>query len=264
MKANFVVFVVVLAAASASIVRGQTISKHRQQQQPQVSDKVCPPQCTCTWSTQGSLVGLNCTASASEATDDWTSCLDLSGLQNLAELTSLSLVGCSRLTNLTRRSNQPLTSSSIVDLKLSGGSLRFLEAGALPTTLEVLDLAHNKISSLPEAFFEALSNLRFLDLSGNLFVTFDLSSLNPGLIEVRFDASPALEELSLSKQSYYLRLAAISAKNNLFLKSFCPWIIWRSPSLKSLDLSESPRIELPHRVFKANGGKGNHKCLVVS
>ena len=44
----------------------------------------------------------------------------------------------------------------------------------------------------------------------------------------------------------------LSAKNNPLLSDFCPWIIWTSIMLKTLDLSSCPKLKLPHRVFKAN------------
>ena len=67
-----------------------------------------------------------------------------------------------------------LVSNSLIKLKLSHGDLQSVEANSLDefgSQIQELDLAHNKLSQIPNGFLSELSNLEILDLSGNQFVT---------------------------------------------------------------------------------------------
>ena len=182
---------------------------------------------------------------------DLTSCFNYTQ-ESFYYLQTLSIVGCSSLTNLTS-STLLATSSYLTYLKLSECSLQHIEAISLSSSgsnIRHLDFAHNKISHIPLEFFSTLTHLKTLNLSGNRFTKFDISVVRY-LSEVIIDDSFYLKSLEFSDQ-VITDLENLSAKNNRRLRQICPWILWSSPKLKNVDLSRCPQLELPHRVFKSN------------
>ena len=107
---------------------------------------------------------------------------------------------------------------------------------AFGSILEHLDFAHNKISYLPLEFCQSLTNLKTFDLSGNKFVQFDVSPLLH-VSELKIEHSPYLESLEFT-QNHLTQFKTFSAKNSSKLSQFCPWIIWSSPLLHTLDLGK--------------------------
>ena len=83
-------------------------------------------------------------------------------------------------------------------------------------------------------FYNSLTSLKTLDLSGNHFVVFDVSQL-PQLSELKIGDSPFLNTLEYS-QHHLTKFKTFSAQNSSRLSHFCPWIIWSSPLLQSLNL----------------------------
>ena len=107
---------------------------------------------------------------------------------------------------------------------------------AFGSILEHLDFAHNEISYLPLEFCQSLTNLKTFDLSGNKFAQFDVSPLHH-VSELKIEHSPYLESLEFT-QNHLTQFKTFSAKNCSKLSQFCPWIIWSSPLLHTLDLGK--------------------------
>ena len=87
----------------------------------------------------------------------------------------------------------------MIKLKLSYGDLETIEVDALSrfgSKILELDFAHNKLSQIPNGFFTELSYLEILNLSGNNFVTLDLSSMLY-VHNLVLDNSPILKALTL-------------------------------------------------------------------
>ena len=126
------------------------------------------------------------------------------------------------------------------------------EISPLYSQIEHLDLSYNQIDRLPATFIQSFEYLKFLDLSGNLFKTFDVSLLSISIQEFHLDFSSQLHSLDQTETYLKDQLQVFSAKSNGNLQHFCPWIIWSQKSLQKLDLSENPELRLPHRIFKAN------------
>ena len=174
---------------------------------------------------------------------------------DLYYLETLSIVGCHSLTNLTSLT-LPLT-YSLKKLKLSHGSLRHIEADALSNIgpwIQHLDFAHNFLNVLPPAeFFSHLVRLQSLDLSGNQFLSLDLSYLPVRLSSLKLDDCSSLASIDLTDQHSTLKaLTSFSASNSASLAHLCPWILWGAPKLSQVKLSNNPKLDLPHRIFKAN------------
>ena len=121
---------------------------------------------------------------------------------------------------------------------LNGDSLHgiYFIFQAFGSILEHLDFAHNEISYLPVEFCQSLTNLKTFDLSGNKFVQFDVSPLHH-VSELKIEHSPYLESLEFT-QNHLTQFKTFSAKNCSKLSQFCPWIIWSSPLLHTLDLGK--------------------------
>ena len=178
-------------------------------------------------------------------------------------LQSLSIEGCDTLTNYSSLPYSP----KMTYLKLSQCGLQWIIQDADGDTadnetevispaysqLEHLDLSYNRIDRLPTStFIKSFEYLKFLDLSGNLFKTFDVSLLSISIQEFHLDFSSQLHSLDQTETYLKDQLQVFSAKSNGNLRHFCPWIIWSQKSLQELDLSENPELRLPHRIFKAN------------
>lgn len=155
----------------------------------------------------------------------------------LYNLASLSIEGCSSLTNLT---SFPL-SYSLTLLKLSHGNLAQVSKFEYAPYLENLDLSWNHLRNLPIDFFQDLTYLQSLDLSGNDFVHLDLALFPPQIFELKIDDLIHLESLEFSAKSK-TELKTISAQNNVNLSVFCPWILWNSPLLQDLNLKNCPKL----------------------
>lgn len=114
----------------------------------------CPQHCSCSWynNDNASLLQINCTfdqeTEANEATSSSSRLSLFFKAASSSYLESLELTGCSSLTNLSSLT----IPYSLINLKLSHGGLQFLEDTALAqvgSKIQTLDLAHNKISTLP-------------------------------------------------------------------------------------------------------------------
>ena len=120
--------------------------------------------------------------------------------------------------------------------------------------IQHLDFAHNNITQIPNGFFDQLTHLTFLNLSGNPIVTLDLSAML-FIKHLVIENSPNLQALTLKNDQTTIssNLEIFSAKNNRLLSDICPWIFWASPMLKSVNfINSSSELILPQRVFKVN------------
>lgn len=92
-----------------------------------------------------------------------------------------------------------------------------------------------------------------MDLSGNLFKTFDVSLLSISIREFYINDCSYLESIRQSQNSLLKdNLKTFSAKSNGNLNDFCPWILWSAPNLQKLDLTSNSDLLLSHRIFKSN------------
>jgi len=223
--------------------------------------QTCPQNCRCVWfENDSSFQSISCfLANVTQdneldfPSNSLSSCEAVFNTSEVAfyYLETLNITGCTSFTNLTKSSFP--TGYSITHLKLSYGGLEHVEANSLSafgSILEHLDFAHNEISYLPVEFCQSLTNLKTFDLSGNKFVQFDVSPLHH-VSELKIEHSPYLESLEFT-QNQLTQLKTFSAKNSSKLSQFCPWIIWSSPLLHTLDLVSCPQLLLPHRIFKTN------------
>ena len=138
-------------------------------------------------------------------------------------------------------------------LKLSHSGLEWIPDTANDKYLiQNLDLSYNKISVLSPTFLKSFYDLKILDLSGNLFKIFDLSFLSVSIQEFYINDNPQLRILEQRQTDTNDNLNILSAKSNVNLNKFCPWIIWSAKKLRKLNLSGSPGLALSHRIFKAN------------
>ena len=166
-----------------------------------------------------------------------------------SRLQELSIEGCDTLTNY---SSLPYSLSQMTYLKLSQCGLQWIPEQNSHYQIEHLDLSYNRIDRLPATFLHSFEYLKFCDLSGNLFKTFDVSLLSISIREFHLDFSSQLHSLDQTATFFKDQLTFFSAKSSGNLRDFCPWIIWSQKSLTKLDLSQNPELRLPHRIFKAN------------
>ena len=121
--------------------------------------------------------------------------------------------------------------------------------------IQHLDFAHNNLTQIPNGFFDQLTQLTFLNLSGNPIVTLDLSAML-FIKHLVIEDSPNLQALTLEnfdQNTISSNLEIFSAKNNRLLSDVCPWIFWTSPMLKSVDfINSSLDLMFSQRVFKVN------------
>ena len=139
-------------------------------------------------------------------------------------------------------------------LKLSHSGLEWIPDTANDKYLiQNLDLSYNKISVLPSTFLRSFYDLKILDLSGNLFQTFDVSFLSISIQEFYINDNHGLTSLEhLQTPVPKDQLQIFSASKNPNLAHFCPWIIWSAIKLRKLNLAGNSNLILPHRIFKAN------------
>ena len=148
--------------------------------------------------------------------------------------------------------------SLIKKFKLSNGDLQSLEVDALNhfgSKIQHLDFAHNNLTQIPHGFFDQLTHLTLLNLSGNPIVTLDLSAML-FIKHLVIEDCPNLQALTLEnfdQNTISSNLEIFSAKNNRLLSDICPWIFWASPKLTSVNfINSSSELIFAQRVFKAN------------
>jgi len=163
---------------------------------------------------------------------------------SLSSLLPKTFAGLQRLTHLSLRGNQlerlevgVLSNlGHLTNLDLSNNQITELEESSLPSSVKVLELNSNRLSSLPKGLTD-LPNLTHLSMGNNL------------LVQISFPPLPSLQQLDLSSNQLVdipssLPLPSLAwlnlARNRLKTVPSLPL-----PSLLSLSLSGNPITSLP-------------------
>ena len=123
------------------------------------------------------------------------------GLESLVAFTSLQSLSIEGCDTMTYYSSLPY-SPKMTYLKLSQCGLQWMipdgdedntaEISPHYSQIEHLDLRYNQIDCLPATFIQSFEYLKFLDISGNLFKTFEVSILSISIQEFHVDFSSQL------------------------------------------------------------------------